>query len=238
MDGCRGGWVYFALVDSRFHFGLVPDMASLLRRFPIRRVCIDIPIGLPSAASGPRRCDQRARALLGPRRSSVFSPPIREILGLSSYAAANSRSRELAGRGLSCQSFNITPKIAEVDRLIAADTSLRPRLLEAHPELCFWGLAGGEPMAHSKKTRSGFEERLVVLEDHWPDAARVIDEARTVCPRRSVAIDDLVDALALAVTAARPAFQLVSLTDRTQFDSRGLPMDMVYYKKDTQPAPH
>jgi predicted RNase H-like nuclease len=44
---------------------------------------IDIPIGL--TASGPRSCDLEARRLLGPRRSSVFPAPAREVLRAWSY---------------------------------------------------------------------------------------------------------------------------------------------------------
>jgi predicted RNase H-like nuclease len=230
VDGCRGGWFYFLLQGDHYQFGVTPGIRELVDEIDFGLALIDIPIGLPDAEAKPRGCDQLARRLLGPRRSSVFSPPIREVLGIDSYAEANGRSKALSRRGLSRQSFNITPKIAQVDALLRSRKRLRTRLREAHPELCFWGLAGGEPMAFNKKTEDGFAERVRVLARHWPQAEQAIAEGRDGFAARLVARDDVVDALALAITAMQPKDQLQALNQDGERDTTGLPMEMVYFQ--------
>ena len=50
-------------------------------------LAIDIPIGIPEA--GARPADREARALLGPRRNSVFPAPVRAAgpAGLAAWRA-------------------------------------------------------------------------------------------------------------------------------------------------------
>ena len=48
------------------------------------------------------------------------------------------------------------PKIREVDSLLRESAKARRAVREVHPEICFWALAGGRPMRHSKKTERGF----------------------------------------------------------------------------------
>ena len=69
-----------------------PIVAAALDDLPeTDMVVIDIPIGLPE--SGRRACDLEARAMLGPRRSSVFTGVRRPLLALDSYEAANAWAR-------------------------------------------------------------------------------------------------------------------------------------------------
>ena len=78
LDGCKGGWVGALLSPGgavSWHF-LADLRAGLALGADV--VAVDIPIGLPDA--GPRRCDQLARARLGPRGSSVFPAPVRAAL--------------------------------------------------------------------------------------------------------------------------------------------------------------
>ena len=77
---------------------------------------IDIPIGLPE--SGPRPADVEARRRVGPRRNSVFPAPARAVLGATTYGEACARSRQVGGKAISKQLFNILGKIAEVDALV------------------------------------------------------------------------------------------------------------------------
>ena len=74
---------------------------------------------------------------------------------------------------------------------------------EVHPELCFWGLNGGQAMLHRKKTRDGFAERMAILERMLPESARTAREALAKYLRRDVARDDIADALVALATAAR-----------------------------------
>lgn len=194
---------------------------------PQEPVFIDIPIGLREAEGTPRGCDRDARAVLGRRASSVFSAPLRPVLAAPDYPEANARSRQLSGKGLSKQAYNIIPKIREVDMLLQHSARARAALREVHPEVCFWSLAGRRAMSHNKKTQSGFEERLDVLRRHRPDAGDIVAQAMAQFPRKLVARDDIVDALVVALTASRkPSWRTLPAVPET--DARGLPMEMVY----------
>ena len=110
-------------------------------------------------AAGPRRCDREARALLGPRCSTVFPAPARAAIGAADHADACARSRAAGGTGLSVQAFNLLPRIAELDRLLAADPC--DAVVEAHPELAFLRLHGGGHLP-PKRTVEGRAARLAL----------------------------------------------------------------------------
>jgi predicted RNase H-like nuclease len=92
VDGCRAGWVA-ALVSATAGKGTRTGYLAHLERLWVSShfadalcktqgcnlVCVDIPIGL-SGGREPRSCDVDARRLLGPRASSVFTPPVRAAL--------------------------------------------------------------------------------------------------------------------------------------------------------------
>ena len=170
-DACRGGWCVVTLpVEGDATVEVVDRLAKVATRQAkgqLGAVGVDIPIGLSDGP--PRKCDLDARALLGDRRSSVFPAPVRPVLGARSYEAALARSREAGGVGLSKQSWNLVPKIAEVDRLL--DPTRQGRIFEVHPEVAFARLHG-VPMAHPKKSRPGRDERLAVLRPHVPGHRR------------------------------------------------------------------
>jgi predicted RNase H-like nuclease len=134
------------------------NLPSVLRNRPddLATVAVDIPIGLLDFS---RACDRAARKLLGrPRCSSVFAAPCRACLPERNHAAATATSFRITGRGLSQQALGITAKIIQVDDSM---TPLQQKwVFEVHPEVCFWALAGGRPMAHRKKTKTGVSERL------------------------------------------------------------------------------
>ncbi len=185
VDGCPGGWIGALVTGTSVEWLLLPDAAAVLA-VPAAAFGIDIPIGLPSV--GPRGCDVAARARLGARRSSVFPAPVRAVLESASYADARERSVAASGRSLSAQAWNLVPRIADVD---AAPVD-HARVVEVHPELVFATLAGALP---PKKTAEGATSRVAALRtwlpDGWPDHPR---------PAR---LDDALDALACAWTAAR-----------------------------------
>src|SRR5918911_328826 len=96
-DGTRGGWAAAVLyTDGTTRLQLFGDVAELaaFREEAGATVAIDIPIGLLDTV-GFRTCDRQARALLGPRPSSVFAPP----------------ARDPAARGLSAQAAGIAAKV-------------------------------------------------------------------------------------------------------------------------------
>jgi predicted RNase H-like nuclease len=187
-DGCRGGWVAFKVCPASLDTSVeLLDLPSVLMTKPddLAILAIDIPIGL---LDGSRACDKAARKLLGqPRGTSVFAAPCRVSLSSNDHASASTANVRITGRGLSRQAWGIARKIKEVDEAISPQR--QKWVFEVHPEVCFWALAEGRPMAHGKKTKAGVEERLELLRTVFPD----IELSLQTRPA-SVGKDDLLDA--------------------------------------------
>ena len=225
-DGCPAGWVMVSAGRDGERLSLravrvVPDFAALLAATAeCVAVAVDTPIGL--AEDGNRQADRLARERLRPKRSSsVFPTPARLLLSARSYSEANALSWSALGKGLPAQAFGIIGKIKDADKCMTPQ--LQARIVESHPELCFWALAGDEPLAHSKHTEEGLEERLRLLESVYGPRVRELK------PPRGAARDDVYDALVLAWTASHVAAgTAVHLPSEPQRDARGLRMEMVY----------
>jgi len=233
VDGCRSGWFVIlcalaprkrmpVLITSRLctDFKAVLDLAER----PIA-LAVDMPIGLlERAVPGGRICDLAARALLGrPRSSSVFSPPTRPGLAAVIYADA----ARLNGAGMSKESFNIMPKIRELDGVLSVQD--QQRVFEAHPELVFARLAGA-PLAANKKTTAGRRERMRLLRRVYATSFRDPEGMRATHGLRHVALDDIVDAYALAHAARcirEGSAHRVPERDPPR-DARGLRMEIWY----------
>jgi predicted RNase H-like nuclease len=197
VDGCRGGWVRFAVEMPSLATSVdLVDLAELLRNRSSDLACIgiDIPIGL---IDGSRACDKAARKLLGqPRGTSVFAAPCRAALSATTHAAASQINRDKTGRGLSQQAFGIIRKIKQVDDAITPDC--QQWALEVHPEVCFWALNQHRPMKYNKTKKDGEAERIALLRSVFPQIDRHL--ANRPC---RVGADDLLDAGAAAWTALR-----------------------------------
>ena len=225
VDGCPAGWVVVGVSAQTWHatVRLCPSFGAVLELRPKPdRIAIDIPIGLlDERQPGGRECDRLARRQLPGRASSVFSPPIRRLLGATRYS-------QVRGHGLSIQAFGIMPKIREVDRLMAPE--LQQRVYEAHPELAFRSLVGA-PMRHSKKTPAGREERLLALEQLAPFRAvrDLLDTVATSYRRSQIGLDDFLDACVLAWLAGRIATgEAQRLPAQPPLDAKGLRMEIWY----------
>jgi predicted RNase H-like nuclease len=207
-------------VDGDATAQVVPRLrpvASRQARGELGAIGVDMPIGLSD--DGPRRCDQEARELVGPRRSSVFPAPVRPVLGARTYEQALARSRQASGVGLSKQAWHLVPRIKELDALL--DPTRQGRIFECHPEAAFAALAG-RPMAHPKAQRAGRDERLALLRDRVPGV-----DALVARPPKGAASDDLLDAAVLAVTARALLQGKVRRLGERRHDRRGLVMEMV-----------
>ncbi len=164
VDGCKGGWIA-VLANGLLTLPRVqafPRFADILQTCPsLQVIAIDIPIGLLDKEPGERACDKAARAVLGPRRSSVFPAPRRFLLGVSPHAKANELSKSAIVKGLSKQAYNITAKVQDVDATVRG---YRHGLVkEVHPEVSFWAMNGRQAMVSNKKTRPGIAERVTLL---------------------------------------------------------------------------
>lgn len=232
VDGCKAGWLAVGLGDDdRCEIRVFGDFRRLVRHFSSAAlILVDIPIGLRDSGPDERQCDREARRLVGPRRSSVFPVPVRQALHEATFENASRVNRAIRGKGLSKQTWAIAPRIAEVDHLLAAIPSERERVREVHPELLFWALNGRQSMAHNKSERGGHAERLRVLSRFEAPVQEAYADALDRWPRKDVAPDDVLDALAAAVTA-RLGYpdRLQTVPGHPPRDAHGLPMEMVFY---------
>ena len=237
VDGCKTGWFWIALTPSnKVAWGIEETIASLVARAAESdRIFIDIPIGLPNGP-GERLCDKEAREKLGqPRGSSVFPAPARPVLQAKDYPQANRISENTIGKGISQQAFAITPKIREVDELLPSSSKARRIVREVHPEICFWALAGCQPMRHSKKKREGEAERLAALKELCPKIGETYGRVIEQYTGSEVARDDILDAAVAAIMASAGASALKTLPEHPKRDELGLPMEMVYVLREDIP---
>jgi predicted RNase H-like nuclease len=229
VDGCHAGWIAVTRAGGQLVYRLHTNFAAVLREHASAAlILIDIPIGLPSKSHTTRPCDELARAVLGPRRASVFSPPSRLASRASNVAEARERNQAEVGRSLSAQAWGICRKIVEVDEILLNDPELSRCVLEVHPEVCFCALNRGMPMHHPKRRPAGIQERLATLRQWIPDPelllSQVLDEHR----RKEVGRDDVLDALVAHVTGEVGLPDLQRLVGDPGKDALGLPMQMVY----------
>lgn len=228
VDGCRGGWLCASLsLDAagqslELSFRLYPAFTDCLADTADDIVVVDIPVGLlDRPATGGRPCDRSARKLLGsPRRNSVFPPPVRPALEAFDYREAI----RLNGQGMTRQAFNIMPRIREVDEAIAP--SDQARVFEGHPEMSFMRLAGG-PIAEPKRKKTGRDRRQDILQSEHGFRFD-LSAIRKRFGRALVAHDDILDAVALALTGRNIHAGTAERTGTDERDSRGLQMAIWY----------
>jgi predicted RNase H-like nuclease len=218
VDGCKAGWVGALLRDTTYDVLVASDIASLVavarQRAPgLTVVAVDIPIGLPDDRA--RLTDRLARERLPPgRKSSVFPTPSRAAVEQTTHLEASAANREAVGVGLSIQAFHLVPKILDVDAFVRSGPLVT--VLEVHPEVSF----------------AEIDSACVVLSKLTPDgraARRTALIGVGLAPPAYVsgqgyAADDLLDACAVAWTAARyAAGAAYSLPDPPETFSDGLP---------------
>lgn len=234
VDGCKKGWLGIRIASSQDWGIEVFERFYLLweRYRNASLILVDIPIGLWESGPDQRTCDVAARKVLGLRKSSVFPAPPRKLLELQDmpYPQANTEHRQIAdGKGISRQSYALLSKIQQVDQLLRRESKARRVMREVHPEVCFWALAGGRPMQFNKKDIAGFAERRKVLKTVYPPAEKIIAEGLQRIKGKGAAPDDLMDALAAAVTGLLGGKEFKTLPETPERDARGLPMEMVYF---------
>ena len=220
IDGCRGGWIV-AYTDQ--HSIVVNWIGSLyeLKELGIRSCLIDMPIGL----SAERHIDQDLRQVLKPvRHHSVFSTPVRAAVYSDEYVLAKSINKEATGKSISIQSWNICPKIKEVDQFIQ-DTSNDFTAIESHPEYCFYRLNQNKHLQHKKSTPAGVDERIKLLHTYKAEYTKAFELALKSFPRKAVKADDILDALCLHLTGQH---ELGYIKNEPIKDEKGITMQIAF----------
>jgi predicted RNase H-like nuclease len=242
-DGCPDGWIAVEYDgDGYVGAALHADVEALWSAHgeSAETILLDVPIGLREASGEPRPCDDAARDMLdGGRSASVFPVPVRDAVHAEEYEDAKAMQERLTDRSLGVQSWNIADGIGRVDTFLReTEPAARGVIREAHPEVCFQALAGGDATDYSKTgaPAAAFWERVTTLEGVDPT---VLAHLRDAGSKRdaNVGLDDVVDAVALALTASPLTGPLRTLPEEPppgdDGDPTGLPMEMVYARRST-----
>ncbi|GGW56953.1 DUF429 domain-containing protein [Alishewanella tabrizica] len=238
VDGCKYGWCAFIRQQLDTHhyqtaFHLFDTLASLKALLPDNAcVFIDMPIGFPAAGELGRQCDKLARQWLPGRAASVFPVPCEAAVYAADYQTACDINQQQLGKRFPIQTWNIIPKIIELDQLLQTHKASQPsgvRFYESHPELVFTGFAG-QPMQFSKATEEGRDERLALLAQ-FPDVElSVLTQALTQTAKKWAKADDILDAFILLVAATQQAHWQF-LPSNADPDPKGRPRQIVFVPK-------
>ena len=217
LDGAKRGWVVVALEDGHLVESRVVESFAEVVADPAVVIGVDTPLG-ETAAEG-RAAETAARSWVGPRHSSVFTPPPLAAADARDYEDAKRVAAELTGRKITKQAWYLLPKMRDV---VAHWRREPDRIREVHPECSFRAMRG-EPLHSTKKTWGGLAERLLLLRHHGVDLIAGPNDIE------GVAHDDVVDAAAVAWTAHRVARGVaVSLPDPPERDADGRPVAIWY----------
>ncbi|HUL33724.1 MAG TPA: DUF429 domain-containing protein [Candidatus Eisenbacteria bacterium] len=194
VDACKGGWIVAKSASWPNReipvLAVCPDFRTVLAlTADCRRVAVDIPIGLPSRQN-LRACDLEAKKLLsGHNTSALFYAPPREALNAESPREFQRLHRKLRGTGAGLPVWGFLPKVKEASS--AMTPALQERIIEFHPELTWFRVAGEN--LESKHTAEGIAERKRLLRKLVPDLERILRWKDYL--GRAAAHDDLLDAL-------------------------------------------
>jgi|TARA_B110000495_G_C23033862_1_gene616678 predicted RNase H-like nuclease len=194
VDGCKGGWVVVQIQSGVVTATLASTFEAVAFMASSGPLYVDMPIGLPETED--RQVERLARQRLPGRTASVFNVPARSAVYADNYEQACAFNLKAQGKKISLQSWYICPKIKEVDQILQAQPGLRPRVLEAHPELLFATFSGA-PMRYSKKQAAGQDERIQLLERNGLMPRSVLSTLYERTRKSAVQIDDVLDAMVL-----------------------------------------
>jgi predicted RNase H-like nuclease len=236
----RKGWLCVVLEDDEWTAEMQPSMLSVWHHHSdAETILVDIPIGLPE--SKRRECDVEAKEYLGSERSSsVFYTPCRAAVEAGSFDEASAINSDKVDSGLSSQAWGIIPRIREVEEFLT-EVETVDTIREAHPEVTFAALNGGEALTSSKTKDYGIKARLDVLASHLDGAAatfhKLVEAHIESVPawQRRIGTgnrEDLVDAFALAVTARSGDGDLSTLPENPPTDGEERPMEICYYEEE------
>jgi predicted RNase H-like nuclease len=149
------------------------------------------------------------------------------LLTAKTYPEANAIRRQMEGKGLARQAWEIIAKIREVDEVARTNPDFQERIREVHPEVCFTAWNRNVPILAPKKSPAGREMRAALVAQHFGPSAFSLVRQRHM--RTQVGDDDINDAFAAFWTVERISGGTSQLIpERPSCDSLGLRMEMWY----------
>ena len=199
IDSCPFGWIVILHDEKTFSFEVVSSIEELMSIHPdLKRIFIDIPIGL-SSSNFTRTIESSLRKELGNRSSTIFTPACRKSVYAGNYDDARAINKQILGKSVSIQSYNISKKIKEID-LYFQKKPHDIEIYESHPEICFKYLNNSKTVQTEKSSKEGFQERFALLAQHSPKLKELYENLRISYPKSKVKPDDILDAMVLCIS--------------------------------------
>ncbi|GAA0761691.1 DUF429 domain-containing protein [Psychroflexus lacisalsi] len=227
IDSCPLGWIVVLHDTNGFSYKAVSSIEELIEfHTDLQRIFIDIPIGL-SSEKFTRTIESKLRKELGKRSSTIFTPACRKAVYAKNYDEAREINKEILGKSISIQSYNISKKIKEVDQFMEIKAT-ELEIYESHPEICFKYLNNSEIIQTKKSTKEGFQERFQLLQKHYPQLKSVYHNITETYSKSKVKQDDILDAMVLCVSNLNSKEKLRYLQDENDLDEKGILVKITY----------
>jgi len=228
IDSCPLGWIVILQDQNGFSSLAVTQFSELIDLHPdLRRVFIDIPIGL-SSEGFYRTVESSMRKQLEKRASTIFTPACREAVYAKNYDAAREINKRVLGKSISIQSHNISKKIKEIDQFFQ-EKSNALEIYESHPEIVFKYLNDSKVINSKKSTKEGFQERFQLLISLAPELEDLYHSIISSYPKSKVKPDDILDAMALCISNSKSEINnLRFIEDENHTDANGILVKIAY----------
>ena len=227
IDGCKSGWCCALYNKGEININVFSSIEEFTRGINSKfKIWIDIPIGLGSKKN-PRTIDQLLRSKLSSFKHSVFNCPTRKAVYANSYSEAKELNIVETSKSISIQSWNITPKIKDLDTYLLSNKDHIEFFEESHPELCLSQLNNGLDLQFSKHKKNGIEERLKILKIHEPSIFEIFNSTLKKYSRKLVSKDDILDSLALLISL-KVKTKTNYLSSDIETDDKKIPMKIAY----------
>lgn len=227
-DGCKGGWIVAVINKGNLRIDKFTSLYEAVEEYPdFDEFLVDMVIGLQSDTNHIRP-DTYARKIIKERSSTVFPSPCRQAVYAKTVADAYQENERVLGKKFTPLTVGIIPKIREVDIFLQNNPPLKNKIKESHPEVCFARLNGSTVLS-KKSEMDGMEERIRLLKQYIPELN--LHKVSALAKSMKCSIDDIVDAIGLAVTAnlvSQGCFEVIP--ENPMSDETGLLMQMIIPK--------
>ena len=195
IDGCRAGWITTQVLDNQLiSFHIIKNLNDdYLKQSNLSHIGIDIPLQL--SHTGKRLAEIEARVLLKKRACTIFSPPTLNALRAKNYIDACEVNFKECGKRISKQSWNLFPKIKEAHKFLENNSISKLEVFEVHPELSFMAMNDMNLIDASKKTETGKEIRIKLIQKFFPNFS--FESVRNQYKKNQVLDDDILDSIAV-----------------------------------------
>ena len=201
IDGCRVGWIIAKVDDKKsLSFHIVKNLNDdYLKQSNLSCIGIDIPLQLTH--TGKRLAEIEARVLLKKRACTIFSPPTLNALRAKNYIDACEVNFKECGKRISKQSWNLFPKIIEAHKFLENNSISKLEVFEVHPELSFMAMNDMNLVEASKKTETGKEIRIKLIQKFFPNFS--FESVRNKYKKNQVLDDDILDSISVLWSTQR-----------------------------------